>query len=232
MCQNDFSDNFPNIVEMFELQKRLNDETNGQGWEGGINKFGKSIDWLRCISMECSELIDSTPWKHWKNIDAEVDWDNVQVELVDIWHFLMSELLRNYSSYKCVGLTDEIWCKSAETRLDVKRLIDSVEMMAYVALKIKKDPEDNHQESLITLLHTFVDACGAAGLSFDWLAKLYLGKHTLNHFRQDHGYKEGTYCKQWNGREDNEVLIDILKSLSLISGESIYKVLSESYPST
>ena len=45
------------------------------------------------------------------------------------------------------------------------------------------------------------------------LFRQYVGKNVLNFFRQDNGYKEGTYRKFWSGREDNEVLVDILQSL-------------------
>src|SRR5690606_33754136 len=36
----------------------------------------------------------------------------------------------------------------------------------------------------------------------DWkdLFCQYVGKNVLNFFRQDHGYKEGTYRKLWSGR--------------------------------
>ena len=76
---------FPSkLEEMFVLQKRLNDDTNGTNWELGINKFDKEINWLRCIHMEVAELIDSTPWKHWKNISSEPDFNNIHIELVDV----------------------------------------------------------------------------------------------------------------------------------------------------
>ena len=82
------------ILTMLKLQQKLNDETNGESWENGLTKQGKKIDWRRCIFLESAELIDSYPWKHWKNIDAKPDYENIKVELVDIWHFVMSEILR------------------------------------------------------------------------------------------------------------------------------------------
>ncbi|MFT7292895.1 MAG: hypothetical protein ACI87Q_000741, partial [Pseudohongiellaceae bacterium] len=33
-----------------------------------------------------------------------------------------------------------------------------------------------------------------------------------NFFRQDHGYKDGSYIKIWQGQEDNVHLVDILAS--------------------
>ncbi|HFS82753.1 MAG TPA: dUTPase, partial [Epsilonproteobacteria bacterium] len=46
------------ISQMLTLQQELNDATNGKGWEKGITKNGKLIDWKRCIYLECAELIE------------------------------------------------------------------------------------------------------------------------------------------------------------------------------
>ena len=53
----------------------------------------------------------------------------------------------------------------------------------------------------------FHDLMVAADMSFDELYVGYIGKNVLNFFRQDHGYKDGTYIKVWNGKEDNEHLV-------------------------
>ena len=42
----------------------------------------------------------------------------------------------------------------------------------------------------------------------------YIGKNMLNRFRQNNGYKSGEYKKLWQGREDNEHLIELLAALS------------------
>ena len=85
---------------MFLMQQALNDETNGAGWEDGYTKNGKLINWKRCIYMECAELIDSFAWKHWKNISAAPDVNNIVIEIVDIWHFVMSYILEQYYGSK------------------------------------------------------------------------------------------------------------------------------------
>ena len=84
------------ILQMLELQQELNDATNGLGWENGMTKNDKVIDWKRCTYLECAELIESYPWKHWKNIDAKPDYANIKIEAVDIWHFIMSQALEDY----------------------------------------------------------------------------------------------------------------------------------------
>ena len=85
------------IALMLQLQADLNEATNGKEWVSGVTKNAKVIDWRRCIYMECAEMIDSFSWKHWKNIDKEADWANLQIEVVDVWHFIMSLAIENYA---------------------------------------------------------------------------------------------------------------------------------------
>jgi len=69
-------------------------------------------------------------------------------------------------------------------------------------------------------------------MSFDELYEIYVGKNVLNMFRQDNGYKEGTYNKVWSGREDNEHLADIMKQLngdSLTFKDDVYAALLQKY---
>ncbi len=56
----------------------------------------------------------------------------------------------------------------------------------------------------------------------------------LNFFRQDNGYKEGTYIKVWEGREDNEHLVEVMDALDLTKPEFsdlVYEGLRSRYPS-
>jgi predicted nucleic acid-binding protein len=52
----------------------------------------------------------------------------------------------------------------------------------------------------------------------------------LNRFRQDHGYKEGSYIKIWKNREDNVVMQEILEENQSITPEMLYQKLEEAYP--
>jgi hypothetical protein len=64
------------------------------------------------------------------------------------------------------------------------------------------------------------------------LYRHYVGKNVLNFFRQDHGYKDGTYQKQWHGREDNEHLMELLKELDSkveAYAENLYAALKRRY---
>ena len=94
------------ILLMLQLQNQLNEATNGDKWTQGITKNGKTINWRRCIYMECAEMVDSFSWKHWKSIDKEPDWDNHQIEVVDVWHFIMSLAIEEYSKNLQGGVED------------------------------------------------------------------------------------------------------------------------------
>ncbi len=225
------SSSFPaKLEEMFLLQKQLNDNTNGVNWELGRNKFDKEINWLRCIHMEVAELIESTPWKHWKNIAASSDMENIHIELVDIWHFLMSYILQETNVPKAVSLVNThcIYEAVELDKIDIKLMIKESEKLSYISLAIETGnmPAFSGVERFID---QFFRCCKISGLSFNWLQKIYIGKNCLNKFRQDNGYKEGTYIKVWNGKEDNVVMMSILEQIEDLTFEAVYSKLETSY---
>ncbi|MBD3808189.1 MAG: dUTP diphosphatase [Epsilonproteobacteria bacterium] len=220
------------IKSMLMLQQELNDNTNGIGWEKGVTKQGKPINWRRCILLESAELIESYPWKHWKNIDAPADTENIKIEVVDIWHFVMSEILR-------INMTT-----SRETienlALEIRNLSN------FSALKNSADEiADDYFEQIANIenfvktlfsgddwkemTNSYFSIVSQSGLNLDSLYQLYIGKNILNKFRQDHGYKDGSYKKIWDGKEDNVVMQDILSINSNITPECLYDELSKTY---
>lgn len=222
---------FPSkLEEMFVLQKRLNDDTNGKNWELGINKFGKEINWLRCIHMEVAELIDSGPWKHWKNILIESDFENIRIELVDVWHFLMSYMLQETNIPKAISLVNTkcIYEAVEMKNVDIKLIMKEAEKLSYIAFAIETGNMPAFT-SIDGFIDQFFKCCEVSGLSFTWLQKLYIGKNALNKFRQDSGYKEGTYIKIWNDDEDNVVMLSILKECDDIDYENVYEELNKRY---
>ena len=72
----------------------------------------------------------------------------------------------------------------------------------------------------------------AADLDFEGLYRGYVGKNVLNFFRQDHGYKDGSYIKVWSGREDNEHLVELTAELDASSAtfkDDLYAGLAKRY---
>jgi len=221
------------LETMLRLQQRLNDETNGQGWEKGVTNRGKRIDWRRCIWLEAAELVESYPWKHWKNIAAEPDYANIRIEAVDIWHFVMSEALR----LNALENGGEI--------ANLARRIASTETFRAFAAGDGAKPADLYNqietvESFVAALFAgasveeltarFFDVARLGDLDLPTLYSLYVGKNILNRFRQDHGYKEGSYTKIWNGREDNVVMQELLEKNPGIEPEALYEALEAAYP--
>ena len=221
------------ILQMLELQQQLNDATNGLGWEDGMTKNGKVIDWKRCTYLECAELIESYPWKHWKNIDARPDYANIKIEAVDIWHFIMSQGLEDYK------LGD---LGSIET---LANNINSLTNFEAFSGELKEHFKDYYEQIAVVealmkilfcggstekLMAAFIDVALQSGLNLDTLYTLYVGKNILNQFRQDHGYKEGTYIKIWNGEEDNVTMQNILEKNENVTPDVLYKALEKAYP--
>ena len=224
-------ENYKKIKEMFLMQQRLNDETNGEGWENGYTKNGKIINWKRCIYMECAELIDSFAWKHWKNIDAAPDKDNVVIEIVDIWHFVMSYILEQYKGIKTIdeiandvvsasGFRDFSGHGGGIEEHSLYEIVNDIELLIHQTSGFDLDAG--------VLLRDYFRVAIKCGVNLDLLFTKYIGKNVLNKFRQDNGYKEGTYRKIWNGKEDNVVLSEIL-SRGIYGMDGIYANLQKAY---
>jgi len=208
------------VRKMFEKQNELNIHTNGSNW-----KKNTDLKWYRAIWTECAELIDYTNWKWWKAEDISLQ--DIEMEIIDIWHFIMSELMRQYDFDNCVEST---FCKfkngfKSYPDVNLSRIQNYTEDLAKDAL--------NSRQSLI---HHFVKLCGAVGshMNIQGVYKLYMGKNILNTFRQDNGYKQKIYQKNWDGKEDNTYLMNILKDLDptdVLFESLVYKELDLKYKS-
>ncbi len=223
------------LTTMFEMQQKLNDDTNGKGWESGYNKFNRIISWKRCIYMECAELIDSFIWKHWKNINGTPDWQNIQIEVIDIWHFIMSLALETYYNNKMGGINEIVsyildnksfktFCKEKldTNNIEQMEIINQIERIINVTSGVYK----NSFEMILGEYFTVAHECG---LNLKSLYKIYIGKNILNSFRQNHGYKEGTYKKIWGKIEDNVVMNKLIDKMDVVTPNELYNLLEEKY---
>lgn len=202
------------LVTMLELQEAMNAKVNSD-WRT------QGFAWYRAIWVECAELMDHYGWKWWKKQSPDID--QVVLELIDIWHFGLSiRLLQEPAS-------SDGYDKIARDLAG--------DLMSPV------EPGDFRTNletfTATTLVTRAFDAAGFrqlmadVDLGFEPLFDRYVGKNVLNLFRQDHGYKEGSYQKLWSGKEDNEHLVEVLESLD--SGRPdfsslLYQSLSERYP--
>ncbi|MGB1333464.1 MAG: dUTP diphosphatase [Porticoccaceae bacterium] len=178
------------ISTMLELQDSMNSKVKADWRE-------QNFEWYRAIWIECAELLDHHGWKWWKKQQPDVN--QIALELVDIWHFGLSLLLLKDQSI------DDI-CQSVVTAFN------EVECTGDFALNL----EEFTANTLVTKdfdVNGFVKLVKGINMQFDQLYIAYVGKNVLNFFRQDHGYQDGSYHKQWGGREDNEHLVEIVDNL-------------------
>jgi dimeric dUTPase (all-alpha-NTP-PPase superfamily) len=195
------------------------------------NWLSARYPYLRAVVIEAAEAIEHHGWKWWKKQDK--DLPQLQMELIDIWHFILSEiLLRNdaqettplaqlMNSLKQSPAQEKIEFDKQLYVLDQMDLIDKLELL--IGLSIARRME-------LAVFESIMQDCE---LSWTELYCQYVGKNVLNMFRQDKGYKEGTYLKIWDGREDNEFLVDIIESLDPTSAgfkDAVYTALSVAYP--
>lgn len=153
--------------------------------------------WYRAIWVESAELLDHYGWKWWKK--QQPDLDQVKLELVDIWHFGLSLELQQGSPEQVAGRMQ------AEFEGGQKGLGDFRENLEAFTLETLA----SRQFDLVGFAQLMADV----ELSFEELYRRYVGKNILNRFRQDHGYKDGSYVKNWAGREDNEHLAELAGQL-------------------
>src|SRR6202046_868611 len=78
------------LRELFRMQDALNERIGGHT-EGmtEANKTKWILNYCRAMSQEISELTDSVPWKWWAKYQ-KFDEQNARVEVVDLFHFLIS----------------------------------------------------------------------------------------------------------------------------------------------
>ena len=80
-------DKFDEIFSMQDtLNKRIGVNTDDMSDE---DKAKWVLNYTRAMQQEMSELIDSVPWKWWAKYQ-EFDEQNAKVEVVDLFHFLIS----------------------------------------------------------------------------------------------------------------------------------------------
>jgi len=69
-----------------DLNKRIGVVTNDLSEE---EKTKWVLNYTRAMQQEIAELIDSVPWKWWAKYQ-EFDEQNAKVEIIDLFHFLIS----------------------------------------------------------------------------------------------------------------------------------------------
>ena len=194
------------IQDTFELQDNFNEKVI-PGWKM------KNLDWWMAITDEITEILNSANWKWWKNsknlneVGKKVDMQNVEVEMIDIFHFLLSLGIK-YQKQSVM-----LMFLIAGTKLDKK--FEPVEIIKKTRYEMRIFAD---LEIFEMVFYKWVELWFGMGKSLDYLMKAYRIKNALNIIRQKFGYKQGTYEKIWDkkkGLEDNVIAWQIADKLEL-----------------
>ena len=227
-------------TDQISIMLDMQDETNkliDENWRE------KNHPYLRAAMMEAAEAIEHHGYKWWKK--QECDLQQLQMELVDIWHFALSNYLVNYESLNKEFLPDFIRCRLEECRDEICKLSfnaydrslpnhylsDCENVLEKLQLFIAFCALDSFNESL------FLSILKDCEMTPQDLFTMYVGKNVLNKFRQKNGYKEGTYIKNWSTvpncvSEDNQYLTEYIKVLDVKDKkfpEFLYSMLEQYY---
>ena len=196
--------NVKKLEEMLLLQDKLNSIVNPD-WRNAGN------DWGMAILVEATEAIEHHGWKWWKK--QTPDMSSVQMELVDIWHFMLSKIIERSGDITMETIAIDMQ----------KYLIETYEEPVFPLLEaLKQLAATGAYETPLAL---FMACISMANMTFDSLYEMYIAKNVLNLFRQANGYKSGEYVKDWSALslsgpveawrplEDNDHLLDILKTI-------------------
>jgi hypothetical protein len=204
------------VKTMFRMQHELNSLID-QDWSSKPH-----WDFQRATMIELGELMDHYGYKWWKAQTPNVD--QCKLEVVDIAHFHISHLIQtalryeaNYDHYAMELAENLVNIELDKTPEGVRKVIDEAIFLA--------SSKNFNSKTLAGLMSAF-------DIEPEELCNKYIVKNTLNIFRANNGYKAGTYKKIWDGKEDNEVLMEIFNCLDPDSSnlaEELYQGLNSIY---
>lgn len=184
------------LLSMMLLQHDLNVRVNPNYVKAGNV-------WMRAAWIETAEFMEHIGWKWWKR--QEPNMPQARIELVDIWHFMLSEWLQNKQDDDtfddCAAMLlqamydPDKWKPEQQAKLD-----------AFTDVRLLADAFAHMCAANIFNAPVFARLMELSDLSWAELYRMFVMKNVLNTFRQDNGYKDGTYIKMWNGAEDNVAL--------------------------
>lgn len=196
---------------MLVLQAQMNAKVNPQWLEAGY-------PYLRAVVVEGAEAMEHHGWKWWKK--QSCDLAQLQMELVDIWHFTLSHILLDVRGDQSRAV-DLLLQEDHATSI---RFDDRTWQLAELDLVTKLELNIGLAVARRISIPLFASLLADCGMDWKELFCQYVGKNVLNFFRQDHGYKEGSYRKLWGNREDNEHLVEIMESLDSTAEDFRHKL--------
>lgn len=209
-------------AHMIAIQDDLN-KTLFTDWKA--NK----LPWNNAIMVEAVELFDHTSWKWWKK-NKGVDVEQVNMEAVDILHFLLAYVGNVYPDETTESGGPDVLAQNfyrlqnefaADSNMDIGANDIEWDYVQYAAKNLIAQAAgaglihgNNSKVILSGLLSAYFLVLYELKLNIDDIYKAYIGKVQLNKLRWSNGYGT-TYIKIWEGREDNQWLSEFMKGLDV-----------------
>ena len=187
---------------------------------------GKKTAWPLYAIQEIGEYLDSCDIKHWKK--GDIDFDNAILELVDVWHFIMSNVIK-LNLEQALNIDNEDLVNKIDNIFLLAPLDETVQRLIYLLLLLNSKRFPNKELILYDLFSVFFTLVHITPSNIDidhvdYFIKLWEGKQILNKVRTENGYKTGEYKKTINGKEDNEYMIEYIKTQKPIEGLEEYLI--------
>ena len=111
---------------MLEMQHAMNSKVHTDWIE-------QDFKWYRAIWVECAEMLDHYGWKWWKHQSPDID--QVQLELVDIFHFGLSCKLIENSDITSVATEIATAMQTPRVADDFKETLEFQEIVKNITLE-------------------------------------------------------------------------------------------------
>jgi len=191
------------LVIMLNMQNELN-KTVDYEW------VTKGWDYMRAVALEAAEAIEHHGWKWWKA--QKMNHSQLQMELIDIWHFYLSSYLQIHGGNEQKALKHiikdineidgSVIFDGQNYIFDKMSMLEKLDLLCGLACAKRMS------------IGLFFALCNDIKLTTQNIYEQYVQKNILNIFRQSKGYKKGNYYKEWFGEEDNHHLMKIASQLN------------------
>lgn len=186
------------FVRIATMQDSLNSVAAGTDWRD------QNLAWDTAVLKEGTEALDHLGWEWWKKTTPNLE--QAKIEIIDMLHFAMSgTLLMPVPPLLIHSMIIEASANMEPTQL--------AEISTWGADRFIKEAIVSSMVGNFPFAVLIITEAGSRlGMSTDDMFNAYIAKNILNRFRKANGYKEGTYFKIWDGREDNEHLTEIMNA--------------------
>lgn len=192
-------------LETVDIQKAFNNKV-APGWLQDKEKY----DYWMAILDETVEVLGSKHWKWWKKDKelGEIDWDNVQVEIIDLFHFILSVAIQQGTQH--ILFTQLV---NLEMNKETQVIRDDAFFKSFwdefmIAVQNKLLPL-----AAVRIIEYWYRTGGDAAQLF----MEYRVKSALNNIRQEFGYGT-TYQKIWLDAETGQNVEDNVIAKKLARG--------------